>query len=126
MKILESAEDYLEQILMISNEKGNCKAIDIVHQLNYSKASVSVAMKKLSENGYISVSAHGYITLTPEGNEIATRIYERHTVLTSILVKLGVSEYQAAIDACKLEHNLSNDSFEKIKNYYNEKMKEEN
>lgn len=118
MNIYESAEDYLERILMLSEEKGNVRAIDIAHSMGYSKPSVSIAMKKLLENGYIEISSTSLITLTDLGKSIASRIYERHKILSSILIALGVDEKIAKEDACKLEHDLSNISFEKIKEYY--------
>ena len=90
------------------------RSIDVVHHLGYSKPSVSVAMKRLRENGYIEMDREGYITLLPPGEEIARRIYTRHKLLTRFLVQLGVSEEVAAADACKIEHDLSDESFEKI------------
>lgn len=118
MNIYESAEDYLERILMLSQEIGNVRAIDIARAMNFSKPSVSIAMKKLLENGYINISVNSYITLTEKGKEIALSVLERHNMLTSILISLGVDEENAKIDACKLEHDLSKESFEAIKKYY--------
>ena len=115
MNIHESAEDYLEAILMLKEKLGVVRSIDIVHQLNFSKPSVSVAMKRLRENGYIDIDGDGFITLLPPGEEIAQHIYNRHKLLTQFLVRLGVSEDVAAADACKIEHDLSDESFEKIK-----------
>ena len=115
MNIHESAEDYLEAILMIKERKGEVRSIDIVNELNYSKPSISIAMKKLRENGYIDMDAEGYITLREPGMEIASRIYDRHRLLTRFLIKLGVSEKTAAEDACKIEHDLSEETFQKIK-----------
>lgn len=115
MKIYESAEDYLESILMLKERLGVVRSIDIVNELNVSKPSVSVAMKKLRENGYIHMDADGFITLLPEGQEIANRIYTRHRLLTQFFIRLGVSEEVAAADACKIEHDLSEETFEKIK-----------
>lgn len=117
MRILQSSEDYLETILQIKNEKGTVRSIDIAHELNYSKASVSVAMKKLRENNYIVVDENGFITLTESGYEIASKINERHILLVDILIKLGVSSNQAEIDACKIEHNISEETFSAIKEY---------
>lgn len=114
MNIHESAEDYLEAILALREQKGAVRSIDVVHQLGLSKPSVSVAMKRLRENGYIEMDREGYITLLPPGEEIARRIYTRHKLLTRFLVQLGVSEEVAAADACKIEHDLSDESFEKI------------
>ena len=115
MKIYESAEDYLESILMLKERLGVVRSIDIVNELNVSKPSVSVAMTKLRENGYIHMDADGFITLLPEGQEIANRIYTRHRLLTQFFIRLGVSEEVAAADACKIEHDLSEETFEKIK-----------
>ena len=114
MNIHESAEDYLEAILVLKERLGLVRSIDIVHHLEVSKPSVSVAMKRLRENGYVDMDGEGYITLLPPGEEIAQRIYTRHKRLTQVLVQLGVSEEVAAADACKIEHDLSDESFEKI------------
>lgn len=115
MNIYESAEDYLERILMLRLRNGTVRSIDIVRDLDYSKPSVSVAMKRLRENGYIEMGSDGYITLLPPGEEIATRIYARHQILTEFLVQLGVSPENAAADACKIEHDISDESYECIK-----------
>lgn len=115
MNIYESAEDYLERILMIREKKGVVYSIDIAHELNFSKPSVSVAMKRLRENGYIQMDADGAITLLPPGEEIAQRIYARHRLLTEFLTQLGVSSETAAADACKIEHDISQESYERIK-----------
>lgn len=114
MNIHESAEDYLEAILVLQERQGLVRSIDVVHYLDFSKPSVSVAMKRLRENGYIEMDGEGYITLLPPGEEIARRIYTRHRLLTQFLIQLGVSEEVAAADACKIEHDLSDESFEKI------------
>ncbi|GKH48100.1 DtxR family transcriptional regulator [Eubacteriales bacterium] len=115
MKIHQSAEDYLETILKLKEQLGIVRSIDIANELGYSKPSVSVAMKRLRENGYLEMDKEGYITLKPSGLEIAQRIYERHRVLRCLLLDLGVDEQTAAADACKIEHALSEQSFEKIK-----------
>lgn len=115
MKILESAENYLETIYMLSKEKGAVRSIDIANELEYSKPSVSIAMKNLRENGYILTDNDGYITLTEQGRSIAERMYERHIMLTDWLVFLGVERDIASSDACRIEHVISNDSFEAIK-----------
>jgi Mn-dependent DtxR family transcriptional regulator len=115
MTIYESAEDYLESILMIQEEKGTVHSIDIAERLNFSKASVSVAMKKLRENGYISMEKDGTLKLLKPGRKIAEHIYERHRILSEYFVQLGVSPDTAAADACKVEHDLSDETFEKIK-----------
>lgn len=118
MQILESAEDYLETILILRGRNGNVRSIDIASEMNFSKPSVSTAMKRLRENGYIQVDDTGSITLTSAGDEIARRIYERHTLLTSALIDLGVKEAVARQDACRLEHDLSPESFARIKAFY--------
>ena len=115
MNIYESAEDYLERILMIRQARGAVRSIDIARELEYSKPSVSVAMKRLRENGYIQMDADGLITLLPPGEEIAQRIYARHQLLTEFLLQLGVSPEKAAADACKIEHDLSEESYERIR-----------
>ena len=115
MKIQKSAEDYLEAMLMLKEKHGYIRSIDIAGQLGVTKPSVSYATKRLRENGYISMGADGLITLTDTGMEIASRIYERHKLLTEILVKLGVDEAVALEDACKLEHDLSEESFAAIR-----------
>ena len=115
MKIYESGEDYLEMILMLQKEKGYARSIDVAAALGVTKPSVSVAMKKLRENGYIEMDAEGFITLLPPGEEVARRISERHELLTEFFVRLGVSREVAAADACKIEHDLSEETFQKIK-----------
>ena len=120
MNIYESAEDYLEAILILRERNGTVRSIDVVHQLELTKPSVSVAMKRFRENGYIEMDAEGLITLLPPGEEIAQRIYDRHKLLTKFLVALGVSEETAAADACKMEHDLSDETFEKIKAHVRE------
>lgn len=115
MNIYESAEDYLEAILILRERQGSVRSIDVVHQLELTKPSVSVAMKRFRENGYIEMDGDGFITLLPPGEEIAQRIYGRHKMLTRFLRLLGVSEENAAADACKMEHDLSDETFEKIK-----------
>ncbi len=116
MQLLESSEDYLERILILTERKGGpIRAIDIVEDMNFSKPSVSVAMKKLKENGYINVDQKGLITLTASGEEVARKTYERHLVLSSFFMKLGVDEETALKDACRVEHDLSDDTFQAIK-----------
>ena len=115
MKIQESAENYLETILILKNKKGAVRSIDIANELGFSKPSVSVAMKNLRENGYIEVDSSGYITLLDSGRQIAEKIYERHTTLSKWLVSLGVDAKTAAEDACRIEHIISSESFEAIK-----------
>jgi len=117
MNIYESAENYLEAILIVREKKGLVRSIDVVNQLGFSKPSVSVAMKRLRENGYISMDEAGVITLLPAGEEIAQRIYERHRTLTEVFTALGVSPEVAAADACKVEHDLSDETFQKLKEH---------
>lgn len=115
MKIQESAENYLETILILKNKNGAVRSIDIANELGFSKPSVSVAMKNLRENGYIEVDSSGYITLLDSGRQIAEKIYERHTTLSKWLVSLGVDAKTAAEDACRIEHIISSENFEAIK-----------
>lgn len=115
MPIYESAEDYLESILMFEEKKGVVHSVDIAEDRGFSKASVSVAMKKLRENGYIEMKHDGSLILLPPGREIATRIYERHKVLTDYFEFLGVDKEVAQKDACKIEHDLSEETFLKFK-----------
>ena len=117
MKIQESGENYLETILMLEQKNGTVRSIDIANELEFSKPSVSVAMKKLRENGCIQVSPEGSITLTDAGRKIAERIYERHELLSSWLIRLGVSPETAASDACRIEHVISTESFEALKRH---------
>ncbi len=111
MNIHESGEDYLEQILMLLEQKGHARSIDIAAGLDVTKPSVSVAMKKLRENGYIIMGADNLISLTDKGYAIARRIYDRHQALTKYLVKIGVPEEIAKEDACKMEHDLSDEAY---------------
>ena len=112
--IHESAEDYLETILVLQEQCGQIRSIDIVNKLGYSKPSVSIAMKKLRESGYISMAPDGLITLNESGLEVAKRVYGRHTTITKLFTILGVSPEQAAEDACKVEHDLSKETFDCI------------
>lgn len=118
MEIRESSENYLETILMLQQKRGQVRSIDIAEELSVTKPSVSVAMKKLRTNGYISVDKDGYITLNDSGREIAERMYERHTLLTSWLSALGVAPETASEDACRIEHVISVDTFEALKNHF--------
>ena len=117
MKILESAENYLESIHILKNELGQVRSVDIANYLGFTKASVSIAMKQFRENDYIVIDENGYITLTPAGLEIAERMYERHELLTRFFIALGISEETAKNDACRIVHDLSDESFEKIKSF---------
>lgn len=123
MKIQESAEDYLESILIIGEKKEYVRAIDIVNHLGISKPSVSVYLKNLRENGYVNINDKGHLSLTKSGLEIAEKIYERHKILSSILINLGVNEDTAYKDACKIEHDLSDETFDVIKKYYEKNNK---
>lgn len=116
-KVSESKENYLETILILQNKNGEVRSIDIAAELDFSKPSVSVAMKNLREDNCIKVDDNGYITLTKRGREIAERVYERHLLFTDWLVSLGVPEDIAAEDACRIEHDISAESFEAIKKY---------
>jgi Mn-dependent DtxR family transcriptional regulator len=119
--IHKSAEDYLESILILQEQYGQVRSIDIVNQLGFSKPSVSIAMKKLRESGYISMAGDGTITLNESGLEIATRIYGRHKTITQLFELLGVDPAQAAEDACKVEHDLSDETFNRICAFINER-----
>ena len=116
MSLLESGENYLESIYRLSMTKEGVHAIDIVNDLGYSKPSVSIALKKLKEQNYLIIDSESHIILTSSGLEIAKRIFERHQVISTLLVKLGVDKNIADEDACKIEHDLSKDSFEALKN----------
>lgn len=124
MRIKESAENYLEAILIIKKRKGNVRSIDIANELSFTKASVSVAMKSFKEEGYISIDENGNISLMEKGLEIAEKMYERHRVIAQALMALGVSEEVAYEDSCKLEHHMSNETFEKIKEFFEQFEKE--
>lgn len=115
MRLLESGEMYLETILLLKNKYGYVRSVDIAKELNYSKPSVSRAVSLLREDGYITNDPHGMILLTEKGEKMASKIYDRHETLTKFLVKIGVSDETAQQDACKIEHIISDESFEKIK-----------
>lgn len=117
MEIHESAENYLETILVIGKRKPQVRSIDIANELSFSKPSVSVAMKNLRVNGYINVDREGFITLTESGRTIAEKIYERHELLSAWLIHLGVNPQTAAEDACRMEHVISTESFQAIKRH---------
>jgi len=119
MKIQESAEMYLETILVLTQRNQSVRSIDIACELDYKKPSVSVAMKNLRENGYINVDADGHITLTEKGKAIAETMYERHTIISDWLTRLGVDKATAIEDACRMEHVISKSSFEAIKKHLN-------
>jgi len=117
MQIKESAENYLETILMIKNKKGYVRSVDVANALNFSKPSVSVAMKHFREEGYVTIMEDGCISLTEKGAEIAERMYERHQLIASALMSLGVDAETAYEDSCKIEHDISDQTFEKIKEH---------
>lgn len=116
-RIFESKENYLETILILHNRNGEVRSVDIAAEMDFSKPSVSIAMKNLRGEGCIAVDKNGYITLTESGREIAERVYERHLLFTEWLTSLGVPEDIAAEDACRIEHDLSAESFSAIKKY---------
>ena len=120
LKIHESAENYLVTILVLTERNTNVRSIDIVNELNYSKPSVSIAMKNLRENGCIEMDGAGYITLTKKGREIAEMIYERHRIISRFLQSLGVSKENATEDACRMEHVISTESFDALKRHIRE------
>ena len=117
MKMQESPEDYLEAILVLSRELGNVRSIDVANYLEYSKPSVSVAMKNLRNRDLIVMSDNGHISLTPEGQAMAETVYERHSLLSGWLIELGVDREIATADACKMEHDISPESFEALKQH---------
>ena len=115
MQLLESGEMYLETILLLTQQKGNVRSIDVCEHMGYSKPSVSRAVSILRKGGYLNMDAHGALTLTESGYEIASKILERHRLLTECLVRLGVSEEIASEDACKIEHHISDQTIEAIR-----------
>lgn len=118
MEIHKSAEDYLETILKLRQTNGSVRSVDVAEAMHFSKPSVSVAMKKLRESGHVCMDENGLLTLTEQGETIARRIYERHQILTEMLMALGVDGETAAEEACKIEHDLSDSTFEKLKAHY--------
>ena len=118
MVLHESAEDYLETILVLFERNGQVRSIDIVNEMNFSKPSISIAMKKLRENGYIRMDVNGLITLTDEGRVIAERIYSRHKLLTKVLEAIGIDEKKAEDEACKIEHDIDDETYERIREFY--------
>lgn len=117
MKIYASAENYLETILMLQKRQGYVRSVDIANELEFSKPSVSVAMKNLRENNYIKIDSNGHISLLEQGREIAEKIYERHVLLAAFFEELGVDAKTAVDDACRIEHVISAESFQAIKAY---------
>lgn len=123
MKIQESAENYLETILVLHKKNGHVRSIDIANEMNFSKPSVSEQMKKFRENGFILVDDSGYISLTEKGLEVAESVYERHEMIAKMLMSLGVDEETAYQDSCRIEHVLSVETFECLKRHYNNHKK---
>lgn len=119
----ESAEDYLESILILRERNGNVRSIDIVNEMNYSKPSISIAMKKLRTEGLVEMDVNGYITLTGAGEDIAQRIYSRHKLLEKVLIAIGVDEETAAEEACRIEHDINDDTYDKINAFYEKNIK---
>lgn len=117
MSIQESGEMYLESIYVLTRAKENVRSIDVCEHMGYSKPSVSRAVNNLKKTDYIIISSEGYITLTEKGLAHAKKIFERHTLLTELLIRLGVSPEVAASDACKIEHHISDESFEALKRH---------
>lgn len=120
----ESIEDYLETILELSKVNPIVRSIDIAQAMNYSKPSISIAMKKLKEKHYIIIDDNGYITLTEMGLTVAKSVLEKHEIISNVLIKLGVNEAIAYKDACRIEHDLSDESFQKIKEFYLKNIKD--
>lgn len=124
MKNNQSAEDYLEAIMIIRERKGNARSIDVAHELNVSKPSVSVAMKKLKERGLIEIDDNGMITFLKEGELLARKVYDKHKLLTKVLVMIGLKESEAAEEACMIEHVISDKTYKCINKYYKKVIKE--
>lgn len=118
MEVGETIENYLETIFILLQDQKQIRSIDVVNKMGYSKPTISIMMKQLRENDYIKMDQEGYISLTDSGTKIATKIYERHNILAEILIGLGVNKEVAYQDACKIEHDLSRESFTRIKEYY--------
>lgn len=125
MRVHESSEDYLETILMLKERKGYVRSVDVANELAFTKASVSVAMKKLRENGYVQMEADGSLVLTEAGLTIARRVYDRHRLLTEFFVRLGVDPEVAAQDACRVEHDLSEQTFSKLVEHAQKKFEKD-
>lgn len=120
MKIKESAENYLEAILMLDEKNGHVRSIDVANELGFTKASVSIAMKAFRNEGYIVTLEDGSIKLTEKGLAIAQKVRERHDVIAGVLMKIGVSEQNAYTDSCKIEHDISDETFERLKDFLKE------
>jgi Mn-dependent DtxR family transcriptional regulator len=119
MDLHESAEMYLETIYVLSRNSATVRSVDVAEHMGYSKPSVSRAIGLLKQGGYVAMDSDGYLTLTKDGLAAANKIFERHTVLSQLLIRLGVSEKTAAEDACKIEHVISDETFEAVKQYLN-------
>ena len=117
MKLYESSEDYLETVLILKERNGNVHAIDIAREMGFSKPSVSIAIHKLEDNGYLTITEDGNIILTESGSEISNKIYDRHLTISKALTMLGVNEEQSLVDACKIEHDISEETFAKLKEF---------
>ena len=117
MKLYESSEDYLETVLILKERNGNVHAIDIAREMGFSKPSVSIAIHKLEDNGYLTITEDGNILLTESGAEIANKIYDRHLTISKALTMLGVNGEQSLVDACKIEHDISEETFAKLKEF---------
>ena len=117
MRLQESGEMYIESIYVLNKKMGNVRSIDVCDYLGYSKPSVSRAMSLLKKGGFVVMDKEGYLTLTDAGREVAEKMYQRHTILSEFLISLGVSEETAIDDACKIEHHISDESFNAIKKY---------
>ena len=122
MELHESAEDYLEAILMLSEKNGHVRAIDVAKDLGFSRPSVSIAMKKLTENGYVTTDENGFLVMTAKGKSVAEKTYNKHKLLINVLQALGVKPETAENEACKIEHDISDETVNLIEKYYNEKM----
>jgi len=118
MKIQASAEDYLEAILVLSQKKGKVRSVDIAQHMKYSKPTISIIMKQFRDNGYINIDPDRNITLTDKGKKIAQRTYERHMLFAKFFIDIGVDEKTAYNDACKIEHSISEESFERFRDFY--------
>ena len=125
MALKKSSEDYLETILIIKNQKGVVRSIDVAHYMDFSKPSVSRAVTNLRRDGYLEMKEDGELIFTPKGLSAAQNIYERHTILTQLLISIGVNEETAAADACRVEHAISSETFAKIKQLHQERLQKE-
>lgn len=123
MNVQETTENYLETILMLHQERGFVRSVDVANRMGYSKPTISEQMKKFRAQGYVEMDESGYITLTPAGDAIAQRIYERHVVIAQMLMSLGVEEQVAYADACKIEHDLSEESFARLRAHFSAHQK---